>query len=347
MAPARSKRELASAALATLGLTTTLGTLRSAFVQDLRVLAYHRVLPALDEEGFAFDVELVSAVQEAFDQQMAWLAERYEPVSCRQVADALRSGMRLPKRAVMVTFDDGFRDNYEVAFPILRRHGVPALFFLSTGYIGTDRVFWFDWLVHVLLRTRAQRIRLDELDLTIHPGASLASRRAEARKLLGALKRIAEPRRVRALEQLDREAAVELAPADRALSAAMNWDQVREMSRAGMEFGSHTVTHPILARVEDAAALRFELEASRATIERETGVPVLSLAYPVGGRDAVDSRVLEAVAAAGYEFAFTYQSGVNRLGTGERFMLRRLHVEPCVARDLFRAMLELPEVFAW
>ena len=343
----RSKRERASAALAALGLTTALGSLRSAFVQDLRVLAYHRVLPMLDEEAFAFDAELVSAVQEAFDQQMAWLAARYEPVSCRQVADALRTGTRLPRRAVMVTFDDGFRDNYEVAFPILRRHGVPALFFLSSGYIGTDRIFWFDWLVHVLLQTRAERIRLDELELTIHPGASRAARRAEAHRLLGALKRVAQPRRLRALAQLEREAGVEVASTDRVHSAPMNWDQVREMSRAGMEFGSHSVTHPVLARVDDDAELRFELEESRAAIERETGAPVLSLAYPVGGRDAVDARVLEAVAAAGYEFAFTYQSGVNRIEAAERFALKRLRVETCVTRDLFRGMLELPEAFTW
>lgn len=342
----KSKRSIAADVVGALGLARGLGVLRSALVKDLRVLAYHRVLPSVDEESFAFDVELVSARQEEFDWQMAHIARHFQPVSCQQVVDAIERRAPLPKRAVMVTFDDGFRDNYEIAFPLLRRHGVPALFFLSTGYIDTDRVFWFDWLVHAILRTSAREIRLEALGLTIEPGHTVAARRGQALKLMSTLKRMPEARRLEVLAQLDLAAAVEPSAADIAQSGAMTWDQVREMAVAGMEFGSHTVSHPILSTVTESAQLCFELEASKATIEREAGRPVLALAYPVGGRDAVDERVLGAVERAAYKLAFTYQSGVNALASGERLLLKRLHVERYTSRHMFAATLELPEVFA-
>lgn len=340
-----SKRELISRGIGSLGLTQAMGTLRSAVARDLRVLAYHRVLAGYDEEAFAFDAELVSARQEEFDWQMAYVARRFQPVSCQQVADAFNSGTPLPKRAVMVTFDDGFRDNYEVAFPVLRRHGVSALFFVTTGYIDTHRIFWFDWVVHVLRRTRETRVRLDVLDLTIEVGATLADRRVGAWKLLSVLKRAPESLRLQALQQLELAASVELSAADRAQSATMSWNQVREMSQAGMEFGSHSVSHPILATMSDPAALHFELHHSKVTLERETGRPVIAFAYPVGGRGAVNARVLAAVAQSGYEFAFTYEPGVNKPSSGDRFLLKRIPVERYITRGLFAASLELPEIF--
>ncbi len=339
------KRDVVSAVIGTLGLTRVLGAARSAVVNDLRVLAYHRVLPQFDEAGYSFDTELVSARREEFDWQMAYVARHFRPVSCQQVADAISSGARLPKRAVMVTFDDGFRDNYEVAFPVLRSHGVPALFFVSTGYIDSQSPFWFDWIVHALLQTSATRIHLDAIDLTVDLGETRETRRAAALQLLRKLKRTPEATRLQVLEQLRRLTKVEMSAEALAQSAPMTWDQVREMSRAGMEFGSHTISHPILSTITDPVLLRRELEESKAKIEGETGRPVIALAYPVGGPHAVNDAVLAATEQAGYRFAVTYQVGVNKLSTCKQFMLKRIPVERYTSRHMFVAALQLPEVF--
>jgi len=339
------KRKIVTGLSGSMGLTSGLGSIRSSLVKDLRVLAYHRVLPELDEAAFEFDIELVSARQAEFEWQMAYIARRFQPVSCQQVADAFNTGTPLPKRAVMVTFDDGFRDNFEVAFPVLRHHAVPAVFFLSTGYINSSDVFWFDWLVHVLTRSSKPHVRLESLGLTIKLGSSLSSRRDEATKLLSVLKRTPEANRLQVLQELNSAAGEIPRSGDHAQSALMTWDHVREMSRAGMEFGSHTVSHPILSTITDPSLLRWELEESKATIERETGRPVVALAYPVGGRDAANDAVLAATARAGYQFAFTYQPGVNRIGSSDRFRLKRLAVERYTTRGMFSAALELPEIF--
>ena len=342
----KGKREFASRILVALGLSKVSGALRSALIKDLRVLAYHRVLHDLDEATFAFDAELVSASQKDFDWQMAYIARRFNPVSVQQVSDAINGGKPLPKRAVMVTFDDGFRDNYEVAVPVLRRHGVPAVFFLSTGYIDSQRAFWFDWIVFAFVRTEATQVRLKAIDLEILLPATRDGRRLEALKLLQVLKSTSEVARQQIIEQLKLELMVEMTPDQFEQSAPLSWDQVREMSRGGMEFGSHTVSHPILSTITDPLLLRFELNASKATLEREIGKPVLALSYPVGGRDAVNDQVLAATAHAGYQCAFTYQSGANKLTSGdERFYLKRLHVERYTTHAMFSAALELPEIF--
>jgi O-antigen/teichoic acid export membrane protein/peptidoglycan/xylan/chitin deacetylase (PgdA/CDA1 family) len=340
------KREFASRVVTTLGLSNAVGALRSALVKDLRVLAYHRVLHDLDETTFAFDAELVSARQQDFDWQMAYIARRFNPVSIQQVTEAINGGKRLPKRAVMVTFDDGFRDNYDVAFPVLQRHGVPALFFLSTGYIDSQSAFWFDWIVFAFVRTEVGQIHLKAISLTISLAGTRDNRRLEALKLLQILKGTSEFLRQQIIEQLKAELQVEMTPDHIELSTPLSWDQVREMSRGGMEFGSHTVSHPILSTITDPMLLRFELDGSKATLEREIGKPVLALSYPVGGRDAVNDQVLAATAQAGYQCAFTYQSGANKLTSGdERYYLKRLHVERYTTHAMFSAALELPEIF--
>lgn len=339
-----SRREIASRVLGALGLTPALGNLRSALVRDLRVLAYHRVLADFDESSFAFDPELVSATEVEFDWQMAYVARRFRPVTCAQVAEALDGGAALPERAVMVTFDDGFRDNHDVAFPVLRRHGVPAVFFVSTGYIGSDSTFWFDRVVHVLLRTAQKQLPIAALDLTIEPGETPAQRRADAERLLRVLKRLPDALRLKVLQELEHAACLSPSVADRMQSAVMTWDEVREMARAGMEFGSHSESHPILATLDDAAQLQRELEGSKRTLEHEIGRPVTALAYPVGGRDAVNAAVLEATEAAGYRFAFTYLPGTNRLVATNPLLLKRIPVERYTTRRMFATALELPEL---
>jgi O-antigen/teichoic acid export membrane protein/peptidoglycan/xylan/chitin deacetylase (PgdA/CDA1 family) len=340
------KREFASHVVTALGLSNVVGAARSALVKDLRVLAYHRVLHDLDETTFAFDAELVSARQKDFDWQMAYIARRFNPVSIQQVADAINGGKPLPKRAVMVTFDDGFRDNYEVAFPVLQRHGVPALFFLSTGYIDSQSTFWFDWIVYAFVHTPVRHLHLRAIDMTIPLPDARDGRRLEALKLLQVLKGTSEVDRQQIIEQLKAELNVEMTLDQIELSSPLSWDQVREMSRGGMEFGSHTVSHPILSTITDPMLLRFELDGSKATLEREIGKPVLALSYPVGGRDAVNDQVLAATAKAGYQCAFTYQSGANKLTSGdERYYLKRLHVERYTTRAMFSAALEMPEIF--
>lgn len=340
------KREIAARAAVRSGLLTAVRACRPYWAKDLRVLAYHRVLPRSEQAGFPFDEELVSAWTEEFAWQMSHVARHFDVMTCRDAVEALERDGRLPRRALIVTFDDGFADNYEHAFPILRSCGVPAVVFLATDYIGRATTFWFDWLAYVLMHTDRTQVPAPVAGVELDLSHGARGRREAVKGLLAHLKKVADEERHAILDRLRDWLDVAVSGDDQARSRPLTWEQVAEMAAGGIEFGSHTVTHPVLSRVMDDGALERELRESRDTVERRTGQRVVALAYPVGGRAAIDGRVVRAVERAGYKMALTYEPGVNRVANWDRFRLKRLPVERYVDRDMFRALVEAPEVFA-
>jgi hypothetical protein len=196
---------------------------------------------------------------------------------------------------------------------------------------------------------QSQAATLPVGDANIPLGETTDARRQAAQQVLQRLKVMPDAVRQQALQRI-RHALGTTPPATpmhESLHGPMNWSQVREMSDAGMEIGSHSVNHPVLAQVEDDDRLRRELEDSKAAIEHHTGRPVVSLAYPVGGPGAYDDRVIAATQAAGYRFAFTYAAGRNRLDGVDRYRMKRMAVERYVTRNRFAAMLAAPPLFAY
>lgn len=337
------KRELAAQLLARSGAARVLQRLAGG-AGLVTILAYHRVFDMGDEAAFPFDPELVSATSADFRWQMEQVLRAGTPITFRRLAEALDGGQELPARPILVTFDDGHRDNFTHALPVLRSLGVPATVFLSTGYVGCPGTFWFDRVAQLLYRAPRGRVEvaaatfMAELD-------GVASRRVAAGRLLAALKGVPDAARRGALAELEAKLAPAAPAGDQALSGAVTWDEARALAAAGVELGSHTVSHPILTQVDDAA-LERELVDSRGAIERETAQPVTAIAYPVGGEQAFDGRVAAAAARAGYRFGASYVSGVNERALGERFALRRLHVERYTTRAYFASLLALPRLFA-
>ncbi len=327
------------------GMLPLLRGLRGLARRDLRVLAYHRVLESVDPPGFAFDVDLISASAQAFRAQMAYLRRHFSPMRFDEALERIDRGRSLPKNAVLVTFDDGYDDNYRLAFPILRELGMSAMFFVSTGYIDSGRPFAFDWLVHMVCRSAAERLQLPELGLDWALGPTLAARRAQAAELLDRLKSLDAEAQNALIVGLEKRWGMERvgAPAD---CRPMNWDQLREMRAHGMEVGSHGVDHNMLSKLPRERMLA-EVVGSKRTLERELGGTVSVLSYPVGGPDAYDGDTIEAVRGAGYRMACSYIGGVAVVGESSRYALPRLSVERQMDQAWFEAMLAAPEVFAY
>ncbi len=155
-----AKRELAAQLVVRAGLARPLGAVYSATLHRVKVLAYHRVVPRVDEDSFPFDLELVSAWQEEFDWQVRFLAANHEVITCRDLAELLDAGRHVPRAAVIITFDDGYRDNHDVVLPILKQYRVPAVVFVATGYMDASETYWYDQIVNELLRTKATHLPL-------------------------------------------------------------------------------------------------------------------------------------------------------------------------------------------
>ena len=322
-----------------------LAGLRSLLRRDLRILAYHRVCDVPEPDAFEFDLELVSASSQDFRAQMAHVRRHLHPMRFGDVVAALDAGRPLPRNAVIVTFDDGYDDNYRTAFPILRDLGVPATFFVSTGHIDSGLPYLYDWLVHVVLRTGLPRLVIPELRIDEPLVADRDARRDVAGLVLDRIKAHDAATQVAIIERLADQSGMPRTPGH-ADCRPMTWDQLREMRDAGMEIASHGITHRMLAKLPDAE-VTAEVAGSQASLARELGAPAPVIAYPVGGFDAFDERVVAAAKAAGFRLGCSYVAGTNRLPGTPPFALGRLAVERDMDATWFEAMLGIPEWFTY
>jgi len=343
--PTPGRRPRLARALRRAGVLPLLGRLRAALRDDVRILAYHRVMEAVDPDGFRFDPELISASRDQFRDQLSIVARRYSPMRFDELVRCLEHGRRLPKRAVLITFDDGYDDNYRIAYPLLRDAGLSAMFFVSTGHLDSGRPYAYDWLVYMLCVTTEARVVAPELDIDWALPSDLASRRALAARFLDRIKTLPAVEQQALIERLQRDWSLP-AEAGHRDCTPMTWAQAREMHAGGMEFGSHGVHHRMLAKLPPAE-MRAELEESKRAIERELGAEAIAISYPVGGNDAYDAAVMGAARELGYRLACSYLAGPEALHPASRYELRRIPVEREMSADWFEGMLALPEVFCY
>lgn len=309
----------------------------------LPVLAYHRVLDT--RADFAFDEDLISANRKQFRDQMCYLKEHYTPITFKHLCAANSNSSALPERPVIISFDDGFDDNYYNAFKILEELDIPATFYISTAYIGGKKTFWFDWVVYLIKNHFRGELSLDDK----HPALLVTDERnsivTALAKVLEFLKAVPDKVRLDTIKKLEDRCAPDDSNRDLHQSQPMSWDQVQEMSQKGMEIGSHSVSHPILSQLT-AEQLHEEIVESKRMIEQQLATECVSIAYPVGGDEAYNDQVMQATAAAEYRYGCSYKHGVNYLGDLQAFQLKRLHVEAETSFELFCAMLAAPKLFA-
>lgn len=259
----------------------------------------------------------------AFEAHLRYLKAHYTLVPLSRVAAHYAGRGELPDRAACVTIDDGFRDAYEVAFPLLRRHGVPATLFAITDFLDGRAWLWTDKLRHVALHTEADRLTAEVGGRAVEAKlAGRASRLAAAGRVNSELKKLSESERDEVIERVASAHGVRLAPAPPAEFGPVTWEQAREMDAGGLEVGSHTASHPILTKTGDEQ-LRRELRDSRARLETELGRAVELFCYPNG---SFDERVRRETERAGYLCAVTTLHGLNAR-RADPLALRRVSAE--------------------
>lgn len=303
----------------------------------LSILIYHRVHTTTD-------TLLPQAIDaKTFTWQVSLLKQHFNVLSLAQAVAALKTD-RLPPRAVCITFDDGYADDVDVVLPILTRYGVSATFFIASGYLDGGRM-WNDTVVETIRHLPDQELDLTHWGLERVSLATLDDRRRLVERLLFRLKPLPVEERERRLDELSAPVQDRLAT-----NLMMRSEQVRRLHQAGMEIGSHTVSHPILAS-KDAVTVRREIVQGRAALEGLINAPVRFFAYP-NGRPGIDytAEHVAVVREAGFEAAVSTAWGVSTARsdfwqlprftpwdrTPERYALRLLHnysrTEPVIAR---------------
>ena len=268
----------------------------------LSILIYHRVLSRPD------GLNNWDPTADEFDGQIRALSRFFTPLPLGEAVERLRKGA-LPAHAACVSFDDGYRDNVDVALPILRRHGVPATFFIATGYLNGGRM-WNDTVIESIRRCEPADIDLSSLGLGAVPLSSAELRQKAIGRILSALKHLPGGEREAKVAEIEAIAAATL-PRD----LMMRDQDVRALRAAGMEIGAHTETHPILTRLASADARR-EIDQSRERLTAILGEPVSLFAYPNGkpGQDYAAEHV-RMVREAGFSAAVSTAWGVASTGS--------------------------------
>ncbi len=288
----------------------------------VRILMYHRFPP--EHRG-------------NFERQCALLARQYTVVSLSEAARRLQGNESIADLAV-ITVDDGYADMHDVAFPILKKHGLPATLFVTTGFI--DRTGWMpgDRVRHAFAHTGEESLQFTDDQGAVHvfrteePGA--------ADRLRALLKHVPNRTRTKMLAALETQSTVDDPRKIPDEYAPCTWDQLRAMAENGISIGAHTVTHPILSRVETDGDTEREILESKACIERELGKAADLFAYPNGTPEDMNA-VSVACVRSHFRSAVTAIPGLNAPGA-DVFQLLRLPCDPDTPIPQLERMLAGP-----
>ena len=315
----KGKREILARVLAGSGAISALSYLPPS--DSLLVLNYHRVGNADDDP---YDPGVFSATGEELDDQVSFL-KRNRCLVTLDEALAFIEGTEKDKTRrcrVLITFDDGYLDNYEIAFPVLRSHGVQAVFYLCSGLVGTSAVPWWDNIAFILKTAKQKKFTIQYpgvLEVDIDKNGLTDSLLATL-----ALYKLPENRvPERFLRELKESAQADDLPIES--RRFLSWNEAEEMVQGGMAIGAHTHSHPRLSLLEEDEQ-RKELSLSRTILGEKLRIPIDTLAYPFGSVNAFTEQTQKIAQDAGFRAAFSYYGGANKPGLMSRYDLKRVSV---------------------
>jgi peptidoglycan/xylan/chitin deacetylase (PgdA/CDA1 family) len=329
-------RARATAVAAKLPLQTALKLLGRW--QGILVLNYHRIGTGVAQP---WDPKMWSVSAEQLDRQLQTLARCAEVIDVCDVPAAMSASRG---RRVLLTFDDGYRDNFELAFPLLRKRGLSAAFFLATGFLDSPHAAWWDeiaWMVsHASSDVRCAGTMSNGCEpssgtILLPGGVSLkpATRQVAITQCIERYKALPDDQGESYLEELAAALGSGRCGESDAKDLWMTWDMAREMHAAGMSIGGHTVSHPVLARLP-AERQREEITGCARRLGEELGVPMRCFAYPVGGRDSFTRLTREMLRECGVELAFSFYGGLAGASRWDSLDVPRVHVDAALAPRL-------------
>lgn len=295
------------------------------------VLMYHRVLTPAEMRSSGSHPSIMVEC-EAFAKQMELVKRRFKVLSIEEFTRRIEHKIPFENSSCLLTFDDGWKDNYTHALPILKANDIPAVVFLPVNYIGERRHFWHEALVQffvlAVLAARKEPAKAERLRAVVaqtgcgeifhvpdeDPRPAIIEVISKTRKGLS------PPVIDAALSDLSRELGVEDGDLDE-VDRFMNWDEVGEMAQAGIEFGGHGAEHCLLSHMPIEEA-REDIQRSKAVIDRQIKVATPTFSYP---RGYWTPQVAELVKASGFRLAFLAKGG--SVGCqDDPYTLRRINI---------------------
>ena len=304
----------------------------------LVVLVYHRVGDAAVD---GFYSPLISATAGAFQEQMRWARRNFETPSLEEILDSIGEGVARVKRpTLLVTFDDGYRDNLTIAAPIARACGVRPALFVATGFLGGRSLPWWDRVAWILRRTRLDRFEI-EMPERLAVTVAGADRSAAIGSVIGAFIRAGWSATEPEVRHLAERAQVDMAELSEAAEGLfLKDDELKALAHDGWSIGAHTRTHRRLAALS-VEEQREELAGSKRELEALVERGVDAVAYPYGMRAAFDERTQRVAREAGYRLGVALEPRVIWPGAIDEFSVPRYAVGGADTTALLRARVAL------
>ena len=330
-----SKKEILARALFRTG---TLQLLRHTLPKRLIVLCYHRIRSDVPCE-YLFDEGVLGPSQSEFERQIKWLKSNFDVLSESEILEQV-SKPRLSKRSVAITFDDGYRDNYELAYPVLRAYGMPAIFFLCPALIDNATLGWWDLIPYFIKQSAKSAILVggEKFDVS-------GSGRKTIEVLQGWMKTRPAEETASLVEDLSKACEVPFPDQIVQREEFMTWDEAREVVRNGISIGSHTHTHRVLGRLDEQAQ-RWEMTESKRALEEHLGGEVRTIAYPVGRYGNFTSTTMRIARECGYKGAFSFRTGENAPARIDAYDIRRISAGERLDA-IFACGAYMPRAFTW
>ncbi|MBI5788298.1 MAG: polysaccharide deacetylase family protein [Candidatus Schekmanbacteria bacterium] len=277
--------------------------------KGILILRYHRIF-ADDKES----LHKIGISKQNFEKQLQYLKNNHKILTLEAAVEILKNQKEIPAKALVITFDDGYKDNWENAFPLLQKYALPATIYLTAGLIGTADLLYWDRLKQLILTSEKSQITLGT---NVYKLSTFEEKGESFYKILSELKKADDSLKNKLLGEL----AVKL-PGEKPIhnkeDLLLSWEEVTKMQEAGISFGGHTVNHPLLTRVSLAEA-KIEIRNSKNIIEEKLACPVTTFAYPGG---AFNPDIRRIVADCGYEAACSTVLGIN-YPNSDLFALKR------------------------
>lgn len=276
-----------------------------------RILMYHR---------FSNQPSAGKVSRDRFREQVAYIRRFYQPMTLSQLVQCVFESGDVPKNAIVITVDDGYRDFYDVAWPVLKEFDVPATLFVTTGFVNGDLWLWPDQVTWLFSRAPVLDRTITVGDFKLSTPAVHSNRPETWQSLVNYLLSITDAEKHLAIRQLAEAWSLTLpnqAPDD---FAACSWDQLRNMEEAGIEIGGHTITHPSLGRVDQVQA-RHEIQGCLDMLNEQLGSRERTFCYPNGEPSDFSIELKGVVQSVGFSAAVA--AFADSLELTHRYSLRR------------------------
>jgi len=288
------------------------------------ILCYHRV----GTEG----VPLFSRLDpRTFEAQMGYIRKHYRVVSLAQLCHELQQAHPVPP-TVAITFDDGYRDLYSRAFPVLQRYEIPATVYLIGRCMETGEAPWYDRIFVALDSAPGHTLDLELSEPRRFGLSSTAARAGAAWEIVCYLRSIPDVKRREWCAAFDHQMHL---PENRLADRMLDWEQVHAMQRGGVFFGAHTMSHPAVSQLQPSA-FEEELSLPKRFLESNLDASVEDFAYPFGKPEDCGSEAGKFLSRCGYRSAATTSEGINSTGV-DAFQLHRMQIgdDPSLSQFAF------------